>query len=80
LTLVSGIGSAGFAPAQQEAISGFASDVATAIFAARRRQLTGKQATKAKAAVDYFAERLIAVADDEYSAQLDNEQGLNGAR
>jgi uncharacterized protein (DUF2267 family) len=66
---------AGFSSSQESALSGFATDIATAIFAARRRQLTAEQAAKAKAAVDYLVMQLTKVANDDYLAQLDNEQG-----
>ena len=64
----------GLSADESSALSGFATDITNGIFAARRRELTATQATKAKAAVDELAARLSKVADESYSAQLDLEQ------
>jgi hypothetical protein len=49
---------------QQTALSGAATDIATAIFDARRRKLTADEATRAKTAVDFLITRLTAAAGD----------------
>jgi hypothetical protein len=58
--------------AQQTALSGAATDIATAIFQARRRALTADQATRAKTAVDFLITRLTDAAG-EYLLELGYE-------
>ena len=74
--LASAIGTGGIlASGQDKSASTFASDLAHAVFAARRRALIAEQAEKAKSAVAFYAALLTNVAE-EYKLMLDNEQGV----